>query len=243
MEDIIIIENLTKFYGEKKALDNISLKVKKGIIFGLLGANGAGKSTTIECALGTKTMDNGKIKILSMNPRRDRKQLFEKVGVQFQDSAFPSLITVSELCEITQCVYKSALQYEGLLQKFGLIDKLKAQVSTLSGGERQRLFVALALIQNPEVVFLDELTTGLDTIARKEVWKYLEELKAKGLTILLTSHYMDEVEKLCDEIAILNNGRLVYNGTVHDAIEQSGAKCFEDAYECFIKGGATNESI
>lgn len=242
METVIEINNLKKSYGEKIAVDNICLQIGRGMIFGLLGANGAGKSTTIECVLGTKNKDSGEIKILGMNPKQDRKKLFEKVGVQFQDCAYQALITVSELCEITACVYREALDYKELLQKFGLQGKEKAKVSSLSGGERQRLFIVLALLSNPEIVFLDELTTGLDTIARKEVWKFLLDLKKKGLTIFLTSHYMDEVEKLCDKIAILKHGKLVFCGTTMQAVEMSKQATFEDAYEWFIKEDNERES-
>lgn len=241
---IIEIENLKKRYGDKVAVDGINLQVERGTIFGLLGANGAGKSTIIECVLGTKKMDGGNVKILGLNPVTERKQLFEKVGVQFQDCAYPNLITVSELCEMTECVYKNFIPYKQLLSQFGLTDKIKAKVSTLSGGERQRLFIVLALIPNPQVVFLDELTTGLDTIARKNVWRYLLELNTKELTIFLTSHYMDEVEKLCDKIAILKKGKIAFLGTIAQAIEKSGKDNFEDAYEWFInEEEIKNESV
>lgn len=241
---VVEIENLKKSYGNNAAVDGISLTVKRGTIFGLLGANGAGKSTIIECVLGTKKKDSGKVTILGLDPVANRKELFKKVGVQFQDSAYQSLITVSELCEMTECVYKNYLPYKDLLSKFGLSDKMKAKVSSLSGGERQRLFIVLALIPNPEVVFLDELTTGLDTIARKKVWRYLLELKGNDLTVFLTSHYMDEVEKLCDNIAILKKGKIIFLGTTEQAVKESSKETFEDAYEWFIKEETTeNESI
>ncbi len=236
MQNAIEITNLKKCYGDKTAVNDICLQVEKGIIFGLLGANGAGKSTTIECVLGTKKKDGGEVKILDLNPYTERKRLFEKVGVQFQDCAYQNLIKVKELCEVTACVYKSPVDYYLLLEKFGLKDKQNAKVATLSGGERQRLFIVLALIPNPEIVFLDELTTGLDTIARKEVWNYLLELKTNGLTIFLTSHYMDEVEKLCDKIAIMKNGNIEFYGTTQQAVNKSGKSTLEEAYEYFIKG-------
>lgn len=240
---IIEIEHLKKSYGDKIAVDDVSLQVERGTIFGLLGANGAGKSTLIECVLSTKKRDSGKVKIMGLDPIADRKKLFEKVGVQFQDCAYQSLITVSELCQMTECVYKKFIPYKQLLEQFGLTDKLKAKVSSLSGGERQRLFIVLALIPNPQVVFLDELTTGLDTIARKNVWRYLLELKNKELTIFLTSHYMDEVEKLCDKIAILKKGKITFLGTTEQSIKISDKENFEDAYEWFIKEDDINESI
>ena len=165
-----------------------------------------------------------------MNPIKDRKKLFEKIGVQFQDSNYQSEIRVDELCEETACIYKNPADWRELLKEFGISDKERNQVKSLSGGERQRLFIVLALIPQPEVVFLDELTTGLDARARREVWRTLEKLKKDGLTIILTSHFMDEVEILCDEILILNKGKTVFYGTVEEAIENSPCDKFEDAY-------------
>lgn len=161
----IIVKNLTKKYGENVAMDNLSFEVKKGTVFGLLGANGAGKSTSIECILGTKRADSGEARILDMNPKKERTKLFERVGVQFKEVKYQEQIKVEELCEMTAAVYKKPRKYAELLEEFGISDKKKTLVKELSGGERQRLFIVLALIPNPEVVFLDELTTGLD--ARK----------------------------------------------------------------------------
>lgn len=235
MKNAIEVANLTKCYGKLIAVDNVSFSVERGTVFGLLGANGAGKSTTIECILGTQRKNFGEIQVLGMDPIKDRKKLYQKVAVQFQDCAFQSLIRVDELCQSMQCLYSNPVSYKFLLEKFNLLSKAKAKVSTLSGGERQRLFIVLALIPKPEVVFLDELTTGLDTLSRKEVWQYLLELKNSGLTIVLTSHYMDEVEQLCDQIAMLNGGRIVYKGTVQEAATIAAKLNFEEAYECFIK--------
>lgn len=230
MQEIIKAEQLTKSYGKLLAVNNVSFSVSRGSVFGLLGANGAGKSTTIECILGTKKADSGQVSILGMNPSEDRKKLFERVGVQFQETNYQEQITVQELCEVTACLYKNAANPTDLLTRFGIADKQKSLVRDLSGGQKQRLFIVLALIPNPEVVFLDELTTGLDAKARREVWKILSGLKEKGLTILLTSHFMDEVEILCDEICILKQGKAVFYGTVEQAKEVSGCKKFEDAY-------------
>ena len=230
MEDVIKVEQLSKSYGNLLAVNNVSLSVRRGMVFGLLGANGAGKSTTIECILGTKKSDSGKVSVLEMNPLTERKRLFEKVGVQFQEANYQDKITVSELCEVTASLYQKAANYLDFLQRIGISDKLKSPVTQLSGGQRQRLFIVLALIPNPEVVFLDELTTGLDAKARRDVWKILSELKEKGLTILLTSHFMDEVEALCDCICILKQGEIVFYGTVSEAISASPCEKFEDAY-------------
>lgn len=230
MGEIIKVKQLSKFYGDLKAIQNLSLSVNQGTVFGLLGANGAGKSTTIECMLGTKKPDTGTVSILGMNPLLQRKKLFENVGVQFQESNHQDKVTVSELCEVTQSLYRNAADYQVLLKQFGISDKSKSMVKELSGGQRQKLFIILALIPQPKVVFLDELTTGLDAKARREVWKILSDLKKNGLTIFLTSHSMDEVEALCDTICILKKGNAVFYGTVKEAIESSPYDKFEDAY-------------
>ncbi len=244
MEDIILIEHLAKSYGNLKAVDDISLSVKKGTVFGLLGANGAGKSTTIECILGTKKADSGVVSVLGMNPTTNRKELFEQVGVQFQEAHYQENIKVYELCEVTASLYKSAADYKQLLKDFGIADKGGTLVKELSGGQKQRLFIVLALIPKPKVVFLDELTTGLDARARRDVWQILKRLKADGLTILLTSHFMDEVEILCDIICILKMGKPVFYGTVTEAINQSPHDKFEDAYLWYTdERSADDESL
>ncbi|EPS51458.1 ABC transporter ATP-binding protein [Clostridium botulinum] len=239
--EVIKVHNLYKSYGNVQVLEDVSLTVKKGEVFGLLGANGAGKSTTIECVLGTKNFDDGEVSILGMNPKKERKRLFQKVGVQFQESNYQDKITVKELCEITEVLYKNPLDCNKLLEEFHLQDKVKNLVSELSGGEKQRLFIILALIPNPEVVFLDELTTGLDVKARRDVWKCLLNLKKQGLTIFLTSHFMDEVEVLCDKICILKNGVIDFYGTVEEAVALSPYEKFEDAYLWFVDEEELND--
>ncbi|WP_130808193.1 ABC transporter ATP-binding protein [Senegalia massiliensis] len=230
MEEIIKVKQLSKSYNGLIAIQNLDLSVQYGTVFGLLGANGAGKSTTIECILGTKKPDTGEISILEMNPCLQRKQLFENVGVQFQEANYQDKITVAELCEVTQSLYKNTVDYRELLKQFGISHKTKSMVKELSGGQRRKLFIVLALIPNPKVVFLDELTTGLDARARREVWKILSDLKSKGLTIFLTSHFMDEIELLCDKICILKKGQVIFHGTVKEAVSASPFEKFEDAY-------------
>lgn len=230
MQEIIIVSKLSKSYGTHKVLDNLDFVVGKGKVLGLLGSNGAGKSTSMECILGTKSMDTGNVRILGMNPVIQRKQLFEKIGVQFQELNYQREIKVSELCEETASLYQSPLDYQKLLEKFGIPEHEHSYVKDLSGGQRQRLFIVLALIPNPDVIFMDELTTGLDAKARRDVWKVLKSLKEEGMTMILTSHFMDEVEILCDDIIILNKGKMAYQGTVAQAIIQSPYSKFEDAY-------------
>ena len=230
VSDIIKINHLNKSFGEVKAVNDLSFRVKKGELFAFLGVNGAGKSTTIECILGTKNADSGTVSVLNCNPQKDRCRLFQKVGVQFQEGDYQPEIKVSELCGETACLYEAPADWKSLCEQFGIGSKIGNAVKSLSGGERQRLFIVLALIPNPDLVFLDELTTGLDAKARRDVWKILQELKQGGLTIFLTSHFMDEVEILCDEICILKQGKAVFYGTVEQAKAVSGCEKFEDAY-------------
>ena len=240
MEEIISVKQLSKSYGRLNAVQGLDLSVTQGSVFGLLGANGAGKSTTIECMLGTRKPDAGTVSILGMAPLLQRKQLFENVGVQLQEANYQDKVTVAELCEVTQSLYRNAADYGELLKQFGIFDKAKSMVKELSGGQRQKLFIVLALIPQPKVVFLDELTTGLDAKARREVWKILSDLKEKGLTIFLTSHFMDEVEALCDWVCILKKGKAVFYGTVEEAIAGSPYDKFEDAYLWYSDEEASN---
>ena len=244
MNEIISVKQLSKSYGGLTAVQGLDLTVTQGTVFGLLGANGAGKSTTIECMLGTRKFDAGTVSILGMNPLLQRKQLFENVGVQLQEANYQDKVMVAELCEVTQSLYRNAADYGELLKQFGIFDKAKSMVKELSGGQRQKLFIVLALIPQPKVVFLDELTTGLDAKARREVWKILSDLKEKGMTIFLTSHFMDEVEALCDWVCILKKGKSVFYGTVEEAIAGSPYDKFEDAYLWYSDEEASdNENI
>ena len=230
MSEAIFVEGLTKSYNGKTVVDHLELSVTRGTVFGLLGANGAGKSTTIECMLGTKQADSGTVRLLGQDPKKRRRALFQRTGVQLQEGDYHREIKVSELCGETASLYRRPADWRELCERFGIGDKAGTAVRSLSGGERQRLFIVLALIPQPELVFLDELTTGLDAKARRGVWKTLEGLKEQGLTIFLTSHFMDEVEALCDEICILKKGTPIFSGTVEQAKSQCGCERFEDAY-------------
>ena len=180
--------------------------------------------------LGTRRADGGTVRLLGQDPRKNRRALMQRIGVQFQEGDYQQEIRVSELCEETACLYKNPADWHALLSRFGLGEKEQSAVKSLSGGQRQRLFIVLALIPQPELVFLDELTTGLDARARREIWQLLSSLRDQGLTILLTSHFMDEVEALCDAICILRRGKTVFTGTVEEAKARCGCTDFEDAY-------------
>lgn len=228
--NVLEVRGLRKSYGSLIALDGIDLTVPKGEIFGLLGHNGAGKTTTIECALGTKKADGGTVAVLGLDPARDRETLFARVGVQFQHTGFQDKLRVGEACEITASLYRESRDWRELLERFSLLEKRASFVSELSGGERQKLAVAIALIHGPELLFLDELTTGLDPASRRYVWDYLKALKEDGVSIVLTSHYMDEVEYLCDRVAILRKGSIVMEGTPEDLVAEHNAKNLEDVF-------------
>lgn len=229
-ESIVRVCNISKSFGGRKVVDNLSLSVEPGEVFGLLGHNGAGKSTTIEMILGIKKPDEGSAHILGKDAASHRKEVFEKVGVQLQSSAYQAAIKVGEVCEEFASLYRNPADYPSLLDQFGLLSLIKSPVMKLSGGERQKLSVVLSLIGNPEIVFLDELTTGLDVAARREVWRTLKGLKAEGMTIFLTTHYMEEAENLCDRICFIKNGSKVTEGTVSAVIAASPYDNLEDAY-------------
>ena len=233
-EPCIRVRNLTKTFGGRVVVDNLSFAVEKGQVFALLGHNGAGKSTTIDLILGLKAPDEGSAKILGMDAAKYRKQVFERVGVQLQHTQYQTSITVEEACIEYASLYAVPADYPQLLEQFGLGNLRKSFVSKLSGGERQKLSVVLALIGKPEIVFLDELTTGLDVVARREVWRTLKQLKNQGLTIFLTTHYMEEAEALCDQVCIIRSGKKVAEGSVEETIAASGQRNLEEAYLFFM---------
>lgn len=230
MTTCVEVKEMTKKFSGRTVVEDLSFKVKRQEVFGLLGHNGAGKSTTIEMILGLKKADDGKAMILGKEAGKFRKEIFERVGVQLQSSHYQNNIRVDEICQELSALYKEPADYHELLKRFKLEKFEKAQVSQLSGGERQKLSVVLALIPCPEIVFLDELTTGLDTAARREVWKILRELKDEGTTIFLTTHYMEEAESLCDRICLIKAGKKVIEGTVQEVIEKSPYDNLEEAY-------------
>ena len=233
-EPAVSVRNLTKSFSGRRVVDDLSFDVQKGEVFALLGHNGAGKSTTIDLILGLKAPERGSAKILGMDAAKNRKQVFERVGVQLQNIRYQPNITVEEACIEYASLYADPANYPKLLERFGLGTLRKSFVSKLSGGERQKLSVVLALIGSPEIVFLDELTTGLDVAARREVWRTLKQLKDRGLTIFLTTHYMEEAEALCDRVCIIKSGKKAAEGTIDEVISASGQKNLEDAYLFFM---------
>jgi ABC-2 type transport system ATP-binding protein len=191
------------------AVDDVSFTVADGEIFGILGPNGAGKTTTVESIEGLRTPDRGAISVLGLDPRRDRAELTERLGAQLQDSQLPDRLRVDEALQLYSSFYRAPAGWRELMDVLGLADKGKTRFGQLSGGQRQRLSIALALVGNPQVVVLDELTTGLDPQARRDTWALIEGVRDRGVTILLVTHFMEEAERLCDRVALIDAGRVV----------------------------------
>lgn len=234
MNVAIEAEQLTKGIGGRNIINQLSFTIRKGEVFGLLGPNGAGKTTTIETLLGIKRPDLGSAKILGFDPRKQRREVFERVGVQLQSSSYQNNIRVGELCRELSSLYKQPRSYRELLSLFKL-ERFESQfVDKLSGGERQKLSIVLALIPNPEIIFLDELTTGLDTEARRSVWQTLLKLKETNLTIFLTTHYMEEAETLCDRLLLIKRGNIVAEGSISELLEESSQNSLEEAYLWYV---------
>jgi ABC-2 type transport system ATP-binding protein len=209
----IHVSAIRKTYGKTVAVDDVSFAVEEGEIFGLIGPNGAGKTTTMECVEGLRRPDRGTISVLSLDPIRDARALQQKVGVQLQQAQLQKRITVWEAVDFWASLYARPVDGHVLLERLGLADKRQAWFMTLSGGQKQRLFIALALIHDPDVVLLDELTTGLDPQARRAIWDLVREIRERGKTVLLTTHLMEEAERLCDRVAIIERGRVIDIGT------------------------------
>ena len=206
---IIEMQHLRKRYGDTEALRDVSLTVEEGEIFGILGPNGAGKTTLVESISGLRRPDEGSISVAGLDPVRDRNRLHQIVGVQLQESALPYKLEVSEAVDLYASFYPHPADGERLLDMLGLGGKRDTRYADLSGGQKQRLSVALALIGQPRIAVLDELTTGLDPQARREVWSLIEDIRAGGVTVVLVTHYLEEAERLCDRIAVIDGGRVV----------------------------------
>lgn len=215
---VVRVDAIRKTYGRTVAVDDVSFDVHGGEIFGLIGPNGAGKTTTMECVEGLRAPDRGTISVLGLDPSRDVYALQERIGVQLQEAHLQKRIKVREAVGLWASLYRTAVDGNRLLGQLGLSDKRNAWFMTLSGGQKQRLFIALALINDPELVFLDELTTGLDPQARRAIWDLVRGIRQRGKTIFLTTHLLEEAEKLCDRVAIIDHGRIVDIGTPADLI-------------------------
>ena len=216
MTIVIEVEGLSKSYGARLAVDDVGFTVTEGEIFGILGVNGAGKTTTVECLQGLRRPDRGVMRVLGLDPRTARSQLRALVGSQLQASALPDRLRVNEAVRLFGDGDRGSAQR--LLDTWNLAKLERSSFASLSGGQRQRLFIALALLNQPKVVFFDELTQGLDPLARSEVWDAIRDVRARGTTVVLVTHFMDEAEALCDRVAVMRGGRIVDAGTPADLI-------------------------
>ena len=207
------VAHLRKTYGPVIAVDDVSFSVAEGEIFGILGPNGAGKTTTVECAIGLRSPDSGTVRLLGLDPQADRDEVREIVGVQLQAAALPAKLRVGEILDEYRSFYREPADVSELIEVLGLAGKRKEYYRSLSGGQRQRLSVALALIGRPQIAVLDEMTTGLDPRARRDTWELIEGVRDRGVTIVLVTHFMEEAERLCDRVALIDNGRVIALGT------------------------------
>jgi ABC-2 type transport system ATP-binding protein len=227
---LIEVTELTKRYGNRVAVDGVSFTVERGEIFGILGTNGAGKTTTVECLQGLRTADAGTISVLGLDPARDRDELRRRVGVQLQESRLPEKLRVREVLELFASFYRDPADVDSLLRRLSLEEHQRTYFGRLSGGLKQRVSIALALIGEPEVAILDELTTGLDPHARRDTWKLVEGVRESGVTVLLVTHFMDEAERLCDRVAVFDAGRVVATGTPAELLGTTGKSTLDDAF-------------
>ena len=218
MPSVVTVSNLRKSYGSLVAVDDVSFTVEEGEIFGLIGPNGAGKTTTMECVEGVRERDAGTIRVLGRDPSARDTDLLNRIGVQLQEAQLQKRIKVWEAVDLWETLFPTTVDGDRLLDDLGLAEKRESRFMNLSGGQKQRLFIALALINDPEVVFLDELTTGLDPQARRRIWELVSEIRRRGKTVFLTTHLMEEAERLCDRVAVIEHGRLIELGTPSDLV-------------------------
>jgi ABC-2 type transport system ATP-binding protein len=222
MESVIEVDGLRKRYGSQAAVADVSFQVDRGEIFGLLGRNGAGKTTTVECLQGLRRADGGRVRVLGLDPQRQTRELRRRIGCQLQEAALPDRLRVWEALDLFASLAPAATDWRVLMDQWGLAAKGRASFASLSGGQRQRLFVALALVNDPEVVFLDELTQGLDPAARRVAWELIGAISERGATVVLVTHYMEEAERLCDRLAVVHGGRVVATGSPQGLISRFG---------------------
>ncbi|WP_055530401.1 ABC transporter ATP-binding protein [Streptomyces graminilatus] len=218
---VIEVSDLRKSYGGRTVVDGVSFAVEEGEIFGILGPNGAGKTTTVECVEGLRVPDGGRVRVTGLDPVADHDAVSRVLGAQLQQSELQPKLTVREALEMYAAFYPRPADWRPLAERLGLTDRLDARFGKLSGGQKQRLFIALALIGNPRVVVLDELTTGLDPRARRDTWQLIEDVRASGVTVLLVTHFMEEAQRLCDRIAVIDKGRIAALDTPAGLIHRS----------------------
>ncbi len=220
MDYVIEANQLRKSYGSRQVIDDITFSVRRGEIFGIVGPNGAGKTTTMNMIMGLRTPDSGTVSVLGLDPLRDGRQLRQRIGIQLQEAELPARIKVWEALKLFSTFYDRVVDWETLLEDWGLSDKRNIAFGRLSGGQKQRVFIALALLNDPEIVFLDELTTGLDPQARRQTWDMIRAIRDRGKTVIQVTHFMDEAEALCDRVGVINNRRLVALDTPQALIAQ-----------------------
>lgn len=208
-QQVITVQHIVKRYGDFVAVNDLSLSIKEGEVFGIIGPNGAGKTTLVECVSGVRTPDSGSISIYGLSPHKDRNRIRQFLGVQLQESSMPPRLKVGEAVDLFASFYTNPVNPEGLLETLGISQVKNSIYKKLSGGQKQRLSIALALVGNPKIAILDELTTGLDPEARRETWALIESIRDRGVTVILVTHFMDEAERLCDRLALINQGKLV----------------------------------
>ncbi|PWG11751.1 ABC transporter ATP-binding protein [Streptomyces sp. V2] len=218
---VIEVTDLRKTYGAHRAVDGVSFAVEEGEIFGVLGPNGAGKTTTVECVEGLRVPDGGRVRVAGLDPVAEHEKVAQLLGAQLQQSELQAKLTVREALELYASFYTRPADWRPLAERLGLAGKLTTRFAKLSGGQQQRLFIALALIGNPRVVVLDELTTGLDPRARRDTWELIEDIRANGVTVLLVTHFMEEAQRLCDRIAVIDKGRVAALDTPAGLIRRS----------------------
>ncbi|MET9257871.1 ABC transporter ATP-binding protein [Streptomyces sp. NPDC003717] len=218
---VIEVSGLRKSYGGRPVVDGVSFAVEEGEIFGVLGPNGAGKTTTVECVEGLRVPDAGQVRVTGLDPVADHEEVTRVLGAQLQQSELQAKLTVREALELYASFYPRPADWRPLAERLGLTGRLTTRFAKLSGGQKQRLFIALALIGNPRVVVLDELTTGLDPRARRDTWQLIEDVRAGGVTVLLVTHFMEEAQRLCDRIAVIDRGRVAALDTPEGLIRRS----------------------
>ncbi|MGW0884110.1 ATP-binding cassette domain-containing protein [Streptomyces sp. NPDC002671] len=221
MPSVIEVTELRKSYGGRAVVDGVSFAVEEGEIFGILGPNGAGKTTTVECVEGLRVPDAGRVRVTGLDPVADHAKAAQVLGAQLQQSELQPKLTVREALELYAAFYPRPADWRPLAERLGLAPKLDTRFAKLSGGQQQRLFIALALIGNPRIVVLDELTTGLDPRARRDTWQLIEDVRASGVTVLLVTHFMEEAQRLCDRIAVIDKGRVAALDTPAGLIRRS----------------------